>query len=128
MAKFLTDLVVRKVGDGDLWELTQDLHYDSDILGVVYVPERYTTDFASVRRLPFLYWLFGNTAHAAATIHDYLYTTHPCTKIQADRTFLEAMEVTGVPQWRRNLMFAGVVAGGWYYWWTGPKRFKKLGN
>lgn len=127
MAKFLTVLVVEEMDD-DVWKVAHTLVYNSDIVGPVSVPAGFVTDFASVPRLPLAYLLAGNTAHEAAVIHDYLYQTHPCTKSQADRTFREAMGVTGIPTWRKNLMYAAVTVAGWPSWWSGPKRFKVLGN
>lgn len=125
--KFETELVVQAIDDKH-WKLVEDLVYRSNIVGLVYVPAGFLTDFASVPRLPFAYLLAGNTAHAAATVHDALYQTQPCTKSQADRTFREAMGVTGIAPWRKNLMYAAVVLGGWPAWLNGRKRCKKLGN
>jgi len=127
MAKFETELVAKLAGN-DAWQLTEDLVYKSDIVGLVYIPAGFVTDFASVPRLPLAYLLAGNTAHEAAVVHDYLYVIHRSTKSQADRTFREAMGVTGVPAWRKNLMYAAVTIGGWLAWLGGPKRCKRLGN
>ena len=124
MAKFGSDLVVKALTD-ERWMLTEDLLYDSDILGLVTVPKWFITDFASVPRLPLAYLLAGGTANAAAVVHDWLYNTQPCTKLQADRVFREAMEVTGIAGWRKNLMFTAVVSGGWFTWWGYASRKKR---
>src|SRR5258708_6192683 len=79
MAEFKTKLVVEELDD-KTWKLKEDLYYTSDILGVIYVPAGFVTDFASVPRLPFAYLLAGDTAHQAAVVHDYLYQTHACSK------------------------------------------------
>lgn len=126
MAKFLSDLIVRQLSGDDLWQLESALKYKSDIVGYTEAPAGFVTDFASVPRLPIAYLFAGNIAHEAAVVHDFLYQTHPCTKMQADRTFREAMEVTGIHPLRRNLMFAAVVSCGWIAWAMGPRRFKKL--
>ena len=39
----------------------------------ITVPTGFLTDFASVPRMPFVFLLFGDVAHEAAVIHDYLY-------------------------------------------------------
>lgn len=127
MAEFLTKLVVESIND-DTWRVAEALQYKSDIVGLVCVPMGFVTDFASVPRLPLAYLLAGNTAHEAAVVHDFLYQTHTCSKSQADRTFREAMGVTGVAAWRKNLMYVAVSLGGWPAWWSGLKRYKKLGN
>ncbi|MBX9706865.1 MAG: DUF1353 domain-containing protein [Caulobacteraceae bacterium] len=38
------------------------------------------------------------------------------TRLQADRVFLEAMEVVGIPAWRRTVMFRAVRMGGGGGW------------
>lgn len=124
MAKFETDLVVKALNDTD-WILQEELVFKSDILGVIVVPIYFITDFSSVPRLPLAFLLAGDTAHEAATVHDYLYQTQPCTKSQADRVFREAMGVTGIVAWRKNLMYAAVAAGGWITWWKYAKTLKQ---
>ena len=42
-------------------------------LGLITVPEGYTTNFASVPRIPIIFDLVGGYGHAAAVLHDYLY-------------------------------------------------------
>lgn len=127
MAEFQTPLVVQEIDD-DKWKLKEDLVYRGDIVGLVYIPAGFVTDFASVPRLPLAYWVAGNTAHEAAVVHDFLYQTHPCTKSQADRTFREAMAITGIPAWKKNIMYLAVVIGGWSAWNSGCDRCKRLGN
>jgi hypothetical protein len=75
------------------------------------VPAGYKTDFASVPRVPFAYLLAGNAAHKAAVLHDYMYSKGYDRKL-ADDIFYYAMEAEGVPDWRRNLMYAAVRAFG----------------
>ena len=115
VARFGSDLIVKALSDRS-WRLTEELIYQSDILGLIVVPDFFITDFASVPRLPLAFLVAGDTAHAAAVVHDWLYTTQPCTRMQADRTFREAMGVTGIPAWRKNIMFAAVVSAGWLVW------------
>jgi hypothetical protein len=93
--------------------LLRDLVYDSVVAKTVYrVPKGFNTDFASVPRLPVVFMLNGDTARAPAVVHDFLYRTGAAERTLADAVFREAMEATGVPAWRRNLMWLGVRAAG----------------
>jgi len=103
--------------DAGNWRLTGPLKYYSQILDrIVVVPEGFVTDFASVPRLPFLYWMAGDTARKAAVIHDWFYRTNS-EKIErpiADAVFAEAIEALGYWPIRKWFMWAGVRVGG--YW------------
>lgn len=116
MSRFLTPLDVELVDDSDgggTWVLRSPLAYESSIAGrVICAPEGFRTDFASVPRIPVVYWLTGDVAHAAAVIHDYLYSTGGVSRELADDVLLEAMSVTGVPVWRRYAMYWAVRAFG----------------
>lgn len=111
--KFLSPLDVRLNQDGT-GELLKDFRFLSEDYGKAYtVPKGFITDFASVPRLPFAYLLAGNTAHWAAVIHDYLYRHAEVEpKEIADLVFHEAMAASGVPAWRRAIMFKAVSAFG----------------
>lgn len=118
MAGFLTSLAVSLLdGSDSTWTLDSALVYSSNLYEhVIIVPEGFTTDFASVPRLPLSYLFFGDTAHAAAVVHDYLYGSRTVSKTLADRIFLEAMGVSGIPAWRRYPMFLAVsLFGGFAY-------------
>lgn len=116
MSAFLTHLEVEEVKDDDprqdgrsTWRLTDDLIYQSDLLGgLVTVPKGFVTDFASVPRLPVVWYLAGGTDQEAAVVHDFLYHSHTIARAQADAVLREASAVNGQPWWRRNLMWAGV--------------------
>ena len=117
-AKFLTSLnLSMKDGEEDAWVVLAPFAYQSAVLdGIVVVPSGFETDFASVPRLPVVYVLSGNTAHKAAVIHDYLYSSGICTRAAADKVFFEAMKLSGVSGWRRWMMYAGVrLFGGKYF-------------
>jgi hypothetical protein len=94
----------------ELFELTKEFRYDTAINGGarIIVPAGFTTDFASVPRLPLAYMVFGNKAHMAAVVHDYLYTTGIWPKDQADLVFREAMLATGIKPWQAEQMYAAV--------------------
>ena len=107
MAKFLTELKVECMTD-ERWRLVEALAYESDIAGIITVPAGFETDFASVPRIPIAYFLVGDIAHKAATVHDYLYRAGKVSRKVADNVFLEAMKISGVWAWRRYPMFWAV--------------------
>lgn len=119
MSKFLTRcaLVAATDQDDGRWILCKPLVYESDVAKQTFtVPEGFETDLASVPRLPVVYLLTGDTARAAAVVHDYLYSSRKVSRKVADAVLREASEVSGVPAWRRWLMWAGVRAGGASYY------------
>src|SRR3954467_11062877 len=54
----------------------------------------------------------GMNSPEAAVVHDYLYWTQGCTRAQADRILLLAMEDNGVSAATRQIIYRGVRAGG----------------
>ena len=127
MSKFLSELVIKEFqGDENLWQLDEELVYKSDLLtdptssssmsGVVVVPAGLYTDLASVPRVPFIYESWGNRAHRAAVIHDYLYRidARPALSYSScNAVFREAMGATGASFQIRWPMWLGVFLGGW---------------
>lgn len=97
----------------------------------ITVPVGFETDFASI---PWgLYNLFPPMGpwSRPAIVHDFLYWTRgSCfldgrvyrtreaayTRAEADGIFREAMEVVGVPAWRREVMYRAVRLGGGKGW------------
>lgn len=122
MSRFLTPLRLEGLEDssGDkrgTWRLLADLVYESDVAGItITAPADFITDLASVPRAPFAYLLAGGIGHAAAVIHDVLYSTHVTTRRTADAVFYEALRVLGVAAWRARLMWLGVRIGGRHAW------------
>lgn len=117
MARFLTSLDARLIADDPpRWRLLGALIYDSAV-DLIVVPAGFETDFASVPRLPLTFLLAGDTCHRAAVVHDWLYTPpQKLTRAEADRVLCEAAAASGVPAWRRWLVWLGVrVAGGSRY-------------
>lgn len=115
MSRFLTRCALVAASDQDdgRWILCKPLVYESDVAKqTITVPSGFETDLASVPRLPVVYLLTGDTARAAAVVHDYLYSSRLVSRKVADAVLLEASEVSGVPAWRRWLMWAGVRVGG----------------
>jgi len=122
----LSTLAVSLVSEGDtpVWVLDEPLHFEGQIS--VTVPAGFVTDFASVPRIPLAYLLTGDTVHAAAVVHDYLYQTHLCSRAEADEIFYEAMAATDVPAWRRWLMYRAVRMFGGGAYASGPARLRQL--
>lgn len=111
-SEFLTPLRVEQISDDD-WRVTEDFRYRSAVLDrEILVPAGFVTDFASVPRLPVIYLLAGGVAVRPATLHDFLYRSGSAPKEKADAVFLEAMELVGIPWWRRKMMWAGVAVFG----------------
>lgn len=108
LSAFETSLEVKRGGDGK-WILLAPLAYRSQVAGQTFtIPAGFQTDFASVPRLPVAYLLAGDTAHAPAVVHDWLYVTRKVPRKVADAVFREAMQCDGVPWWRRQLMYVSV--------------------
>lgn len=126
--KFTTALQLERLEDTSrdgrgTWRLLGRLGYSSDLIGQVDVPQGFVTDLASVPRLPVAYFLAGGMAHAAAVVHDWLYTTHQVERAAADAVFREACQACGVSAWRAWVMWLGVRAGGASSWAaTGPQQ------
>ena len=119
MSRFLTRLAMECTSDQDecLWQLTKPLVYVSDVAkATIIVPAGFVTDLASVPRLPLVYLLTGNTSNEASVVHDYLYTVRSTARSTADAVLRQASAVTGVPAWRRWLMYIGVRLGGGLHW------------
>jgi len=73
--------------------------------------------YASVPRVPVAYRLFGDTTHAAAVIHDWLYHHHEvCDEATTNRVLLEAAKVAKIPRRRRLGIYLGVKIGGESSW------------
>jgi hypothetical protein len=107
--------------DDGKWVVCKPVIYQSDVAKQTFtVPEGFHTDLASVPRLPVVYWLTGGTSTEAAIVHDYLYSTGLVPRETADAVLREASQVTGVPGWRRWLMWAGVRLGGASHYTTAP--------
>lgn len=133
--EFLTAPSLKQIGR-KRWQLEAELQYRSRILGFVVVPQGFTTDRASVPRLPFAYWFVGARGDAAACVHDHLYQTkqHGHVKVSrstADAVFYEALTAKmpwgeeQEPGWAASLMWFGVRVGGWWAW-MGDSRVEKL--
>lgn len=127
MQKFTEELLVESFGNR--WVLRRAFKfyylYECDPFSCcldhrieVVVPEGFETDFASTPRL--LYPIFPPIGiyNKAAMVHDYLYSKEcllEISRLQADRFFLQAMEVLKVAKWKRCVMFLAVRIFGKFY-------------
>lgn len=117
MSSFLDPLVVTEISDSIFAIADHPFRYQSDeAKQIITVPIGFYTDFASVPRFPLIYALLGDTAHEPAVVHDWLYYSAIVNREMADNVLYEAMTVFGVEDWRRDMIYEGVRAGGWYAW------------
>ena len=119
MTELVTECVDDTAASGrGFWRVKEPFVYQSDILKKrITVEPGFLTDYASVPRVPVAYLLFGDTSHRAAVIHDWLYHHHEvCDESTANSVLLEAMEVEGIPAWRRWGIYMGVKIGGSSSW------------
>lgn len=74
------------------WNLTAPLVYKSSLVRkLIEVPTGFSTDFASVPRLPMMYALFGGRYATPAVLHDYICRQRLYARPKCDLIFLEAM-------------------------------------
>lgn len=106
---FLSPLQVELVedkGQGE-WSLLSPLVYQAGDTTYT-IPVGFTCDFASVPRIPFVYALYGNRAHKAAVLHDYLCRTGVVSRRKADDLFYEAMVASGIEEKYASMMHLAV--------------------
>lgn len=123
MGKILDRLDVECIDDLEcsgrgIWKVEKPFRFQSDILGMTITVEKgFMTDFCSVPRLPFTYWLLGDRAHQSGVIHDWLFHHHDvCDEQTANKVLFEAMVAENIPAWCRILIYLGVVVGGESSW------------
>lgn len=120
-AKFVTRLRLEEhVEKGESvpgeWVVLEDLVFISKDSRRFTVPRRFITDLASIPKLARGLIDVNDKHRRAAVLHDFLYCAQIVSRAEADRLFLEAMEVLGVEPWKRRVMWAAVRSGGWIYW------------
>lgn len=102
-----------------VWELTAELWYYSTLVGAwVRVPKGFRTDFASVPRLPVVYWWLGGMADEAAIVHDWLYSSQIYSREVADAILKEAVIAMGYGDKAACAMWLAVRAAGGIAWNT----------
>jgi hypothetical protein len=115
VAQFLNIPALRIGVKSEEWILNGMCTYQSDLLNdagnpfLVRVPKGFVTDLASIPRI-FRFFFVKNGRHRAAAIpHDYLCRLgKKVSRVTADKIFLEAMKVLGVPRRRRWPMYWAV--------------------
>ena len=123
MSQFLSELVTECISDTaasgrGFWKIHEPFTYQSDVLGeTITVEPGFITDYASIPRLPFFYFLFGDTSHQAAVLHDWLFHNHAvCDEDTANLVLREAAEVEGIAHWRKMCIYLAVKFGGKSSW------------
>lgn len=112
------------------WVLASPLRYDVGAEGsgeTITVPAGAMTDLASIPRFAAPLLPPDGPWAKAAVVHDHLYRTRgtcfwdgfngrtrakPYTRAESDKILREAMEVLGVPAWKRAVIYAAVRLGG----------------
>ncbi len=125
--RFLGDLLVKYL-DGTRWEIVEGFRYhlgSPDGREFIAIPRGFVTDFASMP-LGILFRSPGGKWDKPAVVHDALYrlgylcvsdgTIRQVERDEADRIFLEAMQVAGVSWWARRIIYVGVRVGGRGAW------------
>jgi hypothetical protein len=114
------ELKVRYI-DGKRWELLEDFAYEHKGV-LIEVPAGFITDFASIPRILWS-WMppVGKGFGKAGVIHDWLYfhghlKGEDITRQYADEVLRDACRDLGTNRVRRNIIYAGVRAGGWVPW------------
>jgi hypothetical protein len=107
-----------ELGDDDRWTVYRDLMvkvFHSDAApDWITVPAGFATDLASVPRIPWAFWLFGDRARRAGIVHDWLYSQGG-SRSYADDVFLACMRTEVGDSLSRRAMWAGVRAFGWMF-------------
>lgn len=124
-------------GGRPIWELARPLFFWSRVWQCwLMVPAGFRTNYASVPRLPFVYWWYGERCWEEPALHDFAYTEHAIFKVafaddgsiasvvrveinreQADDLFLEALQANPKTSGgMADVMHRGVRLGGQSSW------------
>jgi hypothetical protein len=116
MSKFWTTLKTEQISK---WEhvLLDVLVFEDEKAGMITVPAKFETDYASIRSLHnillfVLYALVAGYGNYSATVHDYLYSVRNLSRKDCDDILYRALRAEGVAKWRAWLFWAGVRIGG----------------
>lgn len=80
------------------------------------IPRGFITDLASIPRAARSAFDINGISRQPAVLHDFLYSTQPVTRKQADDFFLEALRSCGASKWDQYGLYSGVRVGGWVAW------------
>ncbi len=112
---FKSELEGRFLGD-DRWQLTKPLIYETLLGDTIIVPEKFTSDAASIPRF---FWRIiggpwsGKYGHAAV-LHDFMCLAKEVPRKRADIVFYESMKESGVPYWKRKIMYFAVKVASYF--------------
>ena len=115
MSEFLSELEVTPLPDGSNWRVNREFQYQSDLAGLITVPARFVTDFASIPKVLQNILPAWQTYGAASIIHDFMYWKN-VNKAAADQVLLEAMELLGVDDDVADKIYRAVVLFGHAAW------------
>ena len=118
MSSFTEYLYVKKISSRK-WEVTRafDYHVGKEGSGeVVSIPKGFITDFASSPRITWIFFPPDGKYTQAAVLHDYLIKTKQYSRTKTNKIFLEAMEVLGVPLWKRLMMYWSCQVWTYIFW------------
>lgn len=120
-AGFLSALRSEDLDGGRKWKLLEPLRYYSAILArEIVLDAGFVADSYSAPRDFIGSWIVRDIDRRPAFVHDKLYAARFCTREQADKVLLEAMESVGISWWRSRLIYAGVRVGGGLFWPDDP--------
>jgi len=118
-------------GDDRFWILGDPLVVEVDSGERIEVPVGFTTDGASVPgwAQALTGWEpWADPQRWAGVVHDWLYSQRGVSKSHADDVFRAVLASEGASSWKRKLMYAAVVAGGWWAYRAdqarGPRIFR----
>lgn len=91
--------------EGKWWKLTKPLGYYSESLDITICgPIGFVTDFSSVPRLPFAYWLAGGTGNWESIPHDVGYRYGLIDRWKLDYMFYESGRVRTSMRKKQSLL------------------------
>jgi hypothetical protein len=93
----------------------------------IVIPAGFVTDYASIPKRLWSIYSPHDQYSRAAVVHDYLYWSQLCTRIQADNLLMIAMKESNVSEVTRNNVYAGVTSFGKSSWESNrQQRMKKM--
>lgn len=135
MSKFLNTLKTEQIGK---WQhiLIEDLVMEDDVLGIIKVPARFQTDFASIAVMHnvwlfVLYALLSGYGNYSATVHDLLYRNGGNATDEETKELIRALKASGYGRKEfDDVLYRGLRAEGvakWRAWmfWAGVRLFGK---
>lgn len=87
-----------------------------DVAATITVPVAFSTDLASVPKVPVVYGIFKLLDIVSPVTHDYMYSTHPYTRKKCDKIFYKQLRFNGVSWLKAKVMYWAVRAFGHSSW------------